>query len=58
MVEHFDSFPYALAADPGAPGSLYASFADGRVRAKPGPEEGWREVARVPGGVSAIAIVN
>lgn len=58
VVEHLDAFPYALAADPEVPGSLYAGFGDGEIRLMPGPGEDWQEVARVPGGVSALAIVG
>lgn len=58
VLEHLDAFPYALAADPTTPGSLYAGFGDGEIRGRPGPEEDWRVIARVPGGVSALAIVG
>lgn len=57
-LEHLDSFPYALATDPGAPGSLYAGFGDGAIRGRPGPGEDWREIVQVPGGVSTLAIVG
>jgi hypothetical protein len=58
VLEGLDAFPYALAADPGVPGSLYAGFGDGAILGKPGPGVGWQEVARVPGGVSALAVVG
>lgn len=56
VLEGLDAFPYALAADPGVPGSLYAGFGDGAVLGKPGVD--WREAARVPGGVSALAVAG
>ena len=58
VSDHLAGFPYALAADPESPGSLYAGFGGGEVLEKPGPEESWREIARLPGGVSALTIVG
>lgn len=58
VLERLDEFPYALAADPGTSGSLYAGLGDGEIVGKPGPGEDWREIARLPGGVSALAIVG
>lgn len=58
VLEHLAGFPYALAADPEDPGSLYAGFGGSEILGKPGPEESWREIARLPGGVSALAIVG
>lgn len=58
MLERLNTFPYALAAAPNTSGLLYAGFGDGEVRGRPEPEEDWREIARVPGGVSALAIVG
>jgi hypothetical protein len=58
VVEHLDAFPYALAADPGVSGSLYAGLGNGVILGRPAPNQDWREVARVPGGVSALAIVG
>ena len=58
VFEHLDAFPYALVADPEVPGSLYAGFGEGTILGKPGAEEEWREIARVPGGISALAIIG
>jgi hypothetical protein len=58
VLEHLDAFPYALSADPEIAGSLYAGLGDGTIMGRAGPEEEWREVARVPGSVSALAIVG
>jgi photosystem II stability/assembly factor-like uncharacterized protein len=58
VSEHLADFPYTLAADPEVPGSLYAGFGDGAIRGKHGPGEDWRDIARVPDGVSALAIVG
>ena len=58
VSEHLAGFPYALVADQEVPGSLYAGFGDGEIMGKPGPEKDWREIARLPGGVSALALVG
>ena len=58
VLEHLAGFPYALAADPEVPGSIYAGFGGGEVLGKLGPEKDWREIARLPGGVSALEIVG
>ncbi|MBA2693213.1 MAG: hypothetical protein H0U65_12100 [Rubrobacter sp.] len=53
VLEHLREFPYALVTDPS--GSLYAGFGGGDIHVK---ENGsWKEVARVPGGLDAMAVV-
>ncbi len=56
--EHLPEFPYALATTPGAPDSLYAAFADGAVDYKLAGHNGWRRIARLPGGVEALVVVG
>lgn len=56
VLENLDVFPYALSADPEVDGSLYAGFGDGAILGRAGYDAEWREIARVPGGVSALAI--
>ena len=56
VTEHLAAFPYALAADPGQPGALYAGFGDGKILYSPDAGASWNEVARVPG-VAALAAV-
>lgn len=58
LLEHLREFPYALAADPTAPGSLYAGFGDGEVHLMAGDGGNWRKVASVPGGVEALVVVT
>lgn len=58
ILEHLSGFPYALAVDPDAPGSLYVGFGDGGITGTPGPEAEWQEIAHIPGGVSALTIVG
>lgn len=58
VLEHLSEFPYALATDPKSPGSLYAGFGDGGILGKAGADEEWCEIARLPGGVSALAIAG
>lgn len=55
VLEHLREFPYALAADPERPGSLYAGFGDGEVHL--GKNGSWRKVASVPGGLDGLAVV-
>jgi photosystem II stability/assembly factor-like uncharacterized protein len=57
LVEDLAAFPYALVADPGAPGALYAGFGDGEILRSPDTGESWDEVARTPGGLAALAAV-
>ncbi len=56
VLEHLAEFPYALAADPEAPGALYAGFGDGRILHSQDTGGTWEEVARVPG-LDALAAV-
>lgn len=58
VLEHLPEFPYALAANPETPGSVYAGFSDGNVYLKPGKGKTWRLLARMPGAVAAIAAVG
>src|SRR5215207_186434 len=54
FAEGLAEFPYALAADPETPGSLYAGFGDGTILHSTGAATSWDEVARVPG-LAALA---
>jgi hypothetical protein len=54
IAEGLAEFPYALAADPETPGSLYAGFGDGTILHSTGAGTSWDEVARVPG-LAALA---
>lgn len=56
LLEGLREFPYALAADPGAPGTLYAGFGDGTILRSPDAGESWVEVASVPA-LEALAAV-
>jgi photosystem II stability/assembly factor-like uncharacterized protein len=56
VAEGLAGFPYALAADPETPGSLYAGFGDGTILHSTDAGTSWDEVARVPG-VEALAAV-
>jgi photosystem II stability/assembly factor-like uncharacterized protein len=56
VLEGLSEFPYALCAEPGAPGVLYAGLGDGSILRSPDSGESWEEVARVPG-VAALAAV-
>ena len=51
------AFPYALAAEPEAPGALYAGLGDGTLLRSPDAGASWGEVARTPGGLAALAAV-
>jgi photosystem II stability/assembly factor-like uncharacterized protein len=57
VLESLSEFPYALAADPGASGGLYAGLGDGTVLRSPDAGESWGEVARVPSGLAALVAV-
>jgi photosystem II stability/assembly factor-like uncharacterized protein len=48
VLEGPGAFPYALCADPEAPGALYAGFGDGRIVHSPNAGESWDEIADVP----------
>jgi photosystem II stability/assembly factor-like uncharacterized protein len=49
VLEGLAAFPYALCADPGASGALYAGFGDGKILRSPDAGASWSEVASVPG---------
>jgi photosystem II stability/assembly factor-like uncharacterized protein len=51
------AFPYALAADPETPGTLYAGLGDGRILRTPDAGASWDEVAHTPGRLAALAAV-
>jgi len=51
------AFPYALAADPEAPGALYAGFGDGKLLRSPNAGASWDEFARTHAGLAALAAV-
>jgi photosystem II stability/assembly factor-like uncharacterized protein len=55
LLDGLAAFPYALAADPEAPGALYAGFGDGKILRSPDAGESWDEVARTPSGLAALA---
>ena len=57
LLEGLAAFPYALAADPEAPGALYAGFGDGKLLRSPDAGASWDEVARTPDGLAALAAV-
>jgi photosystem II stability/assembly factor-like uncharacterized protein len=48
VLEGLAAFPYALCADPEAPGALYAGFGDGKILHSLDAGESWDEVAEVP----------
>ncbi len=50
------AFPYALCADPGAPGALYAGFGDGKILHSSDAGESWSEVAGVPALDALVAV--
>jgi photosystem II stability/assembly factor-like uncharacterized protein len=56
VLENLAAFPYALCADPEAPGALYAGFGDGRILHSPDAGEGWDEVALVPALDALVAV--
>jgi photosystem II stability/assembly factor-like uncharacterized protein len=58
VLEHLAEFPYALVADPEAPGSLYAGFGDGRVVHSSDAGANWKEVARVPELDTLVAVTS
>jgi hypothetical protein len=57
LVDGLAAFPYALAADPEAPGAVFAGFGDGEILRSPDAGANWYEVVRVPA-VEALAIVQ
>jgi photosystem II stability/assembly factor-like uncharacterized protein len=57
LLEGLAAFPYALTADPGTPGAVYAGFGDGGILRSPDAGASWSEVASTPGGLAALAAV-
>ena len=57
IAEELAAFPYALCADPEAPGALYAGLGDGTILRGQDSGEDWEEWARVPAGLQALAAV-
>jgi photosystem II stability/assembly factor-like uncharacterized protein len=58
LLEGLREFPYALAADPGTSGALFAGFGDGEILRSPDAGASWDEVSRTPGGLAALAVVQ
>jgi photosystem II stability/assembly factor-like uncharacterized protein len=58
VLDGLAAFPYALCPDPGASGTLYAAFGDGKVLRSKDAGSSWDEVARVPSGLAALAAVT
>jgi len=56
VVERLAQFPYALVADPGTPGALYAGLGGGKILRSPDGGTSWDEVAQTPG-LEALAVV-
>jgi photosystem II stability/assembly factor-like uncharacterized protein len=56
VMEGLAAFPYALCADPEAPGALYAGFGDGKILHSPDAGESWDEVADVPALDALVAV--
>jgi photosystem II stability/assembly factor-like uncharacterized protein len=48
VLEGLAAFPYALCADPQAPGALYAGLGDGKILHTADSGKNWDEVASVP----------
>ena len=57
VLEDLPEFPYALAADPGTPGALYAGLGNGSILHSGDSGESWREAARPSHGLDALAAV-
>ena len=57
VLEGIAAFPYALCADPEAPGTVYAGLGNGTILRSRDSGEGWEEFARVPAGRQALAAV-
>jgi len=58
VLDGLAAFPYALCPDPGASGTLYAAFGDGKVLRSQDAGSSWDEVAHVPSGLAALAAVT
>jgi photosystem II stability/assembly factor-like uncharacterized protein len=56
VLEDLAAFPYALRADPEAPGTLYAGLGDGKILHTADAGKSWVEVAEVPA-LDALAAV-
>jgi photosystem II stability/assembly factor-like uncharacterized protein len=57
VLEDLAAFPYALCADPEAPGALYAGLGDGKILHSADAGKNWVEVAGVPA-LDALAAVT
>jgi photosystem II stability/assembly factor-like uncharacterized protein len=57
LLEGLAAFPYALAADPGTPGAVYAGFGDGEILRSLDAGATWEETSHTPGGLAALAAV-
>jgi photosystem II stability/assembly factor-like uncharacterized protein len=58
VLEGLREFPYALVADPGTPGALYAALGDGEILRSPDAGASWDEVSRTPGRLAALAVAQ
>ena len=56
VLEGLAAFPYALCADPEAPGALFAGFGDGRILHSTDEGASWSEVASVPALDALVAV--
>src|ERR671933_543653 len=56
VLDDLAAFPYALRADPEAPGALYAGLGDGKILHTTDAGKSWVEVAEVPA-LDALAVV-
>jgi len=56
VLEGLREFPYALCADPEAPGALYAGFGNGGILRSPDAGKTWDEVALVPALDALVAV--
>jgi photosystem II stability/assembly factor-like uncharacterized protein len=56
VLEGLAAFPYALCADPEAPGALYAGFGDGKIVHSTDAGKNWDEVAGVPALDALVAV--
>lgn len=56
VLDELAAFPYALCADPEAPGALYAGFGDGKILHSPDAGESWSEIASVPSVDALVAV--
>jgi photosystem II stability/assembly factor-like uncharacterized protein len=56
LLESLAAFPYALCADPEAPGALYAGFGDGKILHGTDAGTSWDEVVSVPDLDALVAV--